>query len=285
MNEHIEVLRGLETRIRNYAAYQERDPIAVPPSRFHAWADELAAALAAMGGQGEALLTNPHTGTPRDYRDVDSDPAGVLIHKTDEPLRAAPHQPEPGEGEDDAWCAECGVKLENVRPGKHQHPTCSQAAPHQPEARVGGRGEAHPDDAAVDAFAAAMKAKLAEARAKDRGGWQNKADCSQQRLSDMLRAHVEKGDPRDVANFACFLWNRGEGIAPRQPEARVGGEDCHCATCTCASGMTPAIRFDASPAEREGAVRDQLIAMGWTPPQQSAPVVPEPPKETDHAQP
>ena len=26
--------------------------------------------------------------------------------------------------EDDAWCAECGVKLENVRPGKHQHPTC-----------------------------------------------------------------------------------------------------------------------------------------------------------------
>ena len=31
--------------------------------------------------------------------------------------------------EDDAWCAECGVKLENVRPGKHQHPTCSQAQP------------------------------------------------------------------------------------------------------------------------------------------------------------
>ena len=32
-------------------------------------------------------------------------------------------------GEEDAWCAECGVKLENVRPGKHQHPTCSQAQP------------------------------------------------------------------------------------------------------------------------------------------------------------
>lgn len=51
--------------------------------------------------------------------------------------RSAPSD-EGGQGEDDAWCAECGVKLENVRPGKHQHPTCSQAAPHQPEARVGG---------------------------------------------------------------------------------------------------------------------------------------------------
>ena len=36
--------------------------------------------------------------------------------------------------EDDAWCAECGVKLENVRPGKHQHPICSQAQPLTDEA-------------------------------------------------------------------------------------------------------------------------------------------------------
>lgn len=36
--------------------------------------------------------------------------------------------------EDDAWCAECGVKLENVRPGKYQHPTCSQAQPLKDEA-------------------------------------------------------------------------------------------------------------------------------------------------------
>jgi hypothetical protein len=41
------------------------------------------------------------------------------------------------QGEDDAWCAECGVKLENVRPGKHQHPICSQAAPQQHAAGVG----------------------------------------------------------------------------------------------------------------------------------------------------
>ncbi len=32
-----------------------------------------------------------------------------------------------GVGEDDAWCGECGVKLESVRPGKHQHPVCSAA--------------------------------------------------------------------------------------------------------------------------------------------------------------
>lgn len=70
----------------------------------------------------------------------------------------------------------------------------------------------HADDVAVDRFAAAMKAKLAEARAKGRGGWQEEG--LQQHLSDSLRGHVGKGDPRDVANFCCFLWNRGEAIAP-----------------------------------------------------------------------
>ena len=71
----------------------------------------------------------------------------------------------------------------------------------------------HPDDAAVDAFAAAMKAKLAKARAKGRGGWDDKAQCSQQYLSDLLRGHVDKGDPVDVANFCMMLSLRGEGIA------------------------------------------------------------------------
>lgn len=53
--------------------------------------------------------------------------------------------------------------------------------------------------------------------------------------------------------------------------------EAHCATCSCVPGMTPAIRFDTTPAEREGAVRAHLIRMGWTPPTdasapQSAPV-------------
>jgi hypothetical protein len=79
----------------------------------------------------------------------------------------------------------------------------------------------HPDDVAVDRFAAAMKAKLAEARAKGRGGWDDDEDL-EQHLSNLLRDHVEKGDPRDVANFCCFLWNRGEGIAKA---AQVHGEE------------------------------------------------------------
>lgn len=68
----------------------------------------------------------------------------------------------------------------------------------------------HPDDAAVDAFAEAMKEKLAQARAKGRGGWQT---CPPEKLSRMLREHVQKGDPRDVANFCMFLWSLGQGIA------------------------------------------------------------------------
>lgn len=68
----------------------------------------------------------------------------------------------------------------------------------------------HPDDEAVDKFAAAMKQKLALAREKGRGGWEI---CPPEELSRMLREHVEKGDPRDVANFCMFLWSLGHGIA------------------------------------------------------------------------
>lgn len=71
---------------------------------------------------------------------------------------------------------------------------------------------AHPDDAAVDALATLMKAKLAKQRAKGYGGWDT--DCTRERLSELLRGHVDKGDPVDVANFCAFLSARGEGIAP-----------------------------------------------------------------------
>ncbi len=81
-------------------------------------------------------------------------------------------------------------------------------------------GEVHPDDVAVDAFAAAMKLKMADARAKGRGGWEDPAQCSAVDLTRLLRAHVEKGDPRDVANFCMMLWNRQEGIAPQVEEVQ-----------------------------------------------------------------
>ena len=94
MNKNIEVLRGLEKEWQEYV--DKHDGGYSHVEGVKKCLSELRAALAAMGGQEEeeALLTNPHTGAPRDYRDVESDPAGVLIHKTGEPLRAAPHQPE-----------------------------------------------------------------------------------------------------------------------------------------------------------------------------------------------
>ncbi|KVP77489.1 hypothetical protein WJ92_02595 [Burkholderia ubonensis] len=78
--------------------------------------------------------------------------------------------------------------------------------------------EPHSDDVAVDSFAAVMKHKLALARDKGRGGWET---CSPADLSRMLREHVEKGDPRDVANFCMMLWHHGSPIVIASPAARV----------------------------------------------------------------
>ncbi|KAI3597677.1 hypothetical protein D8I24_6493 [Cupriavidus necator H850] len=69
----------------------------------------------------------------------------------------------------------------------------------------------NPDDAAVDRFAIELKKKLAKAREKGRCGWKT---CPPADLSRMLREHVEKGDPRDVANFCAFLWALGQPISP-----------------------------------------------------------------------
>lgn len=89
----------------------------------------------------------------------------------------------------------------------------------------------HPDDAAVDALAEAMKAKLAKQRARGYGGWKT-PECTQQRLSDMLRGHVDKGDPVDVANFCAFLAARGEGIAQEAPAAVAPQSDHEALRCT-----------------------------------------------------
>lgn len=72
--------------------------------------------------------------------------------------------------------------------------------------------EIHSDDLAVDRFATAMKEKLARKRAQGRGGWEDKQDVQGRYLSQLLREHVAKGDPVDVANFAMMLHQRGERI-------------------------------------------------------------------------
>lgn len=68
------------------------------------------------------------------------------------------------------------------------------------------------DEWAVDRFAAQMKAKLAETRAKGRSGWEDKKQCTEEDLSYCLRNCVEKGDPVDVANFCMMLAIRYERI-------------------------------------------------------------------------
>lgn len=79
----------------------------------------------------------------------------------------------------------------------------------------------HPDDKAVDRFAAAMKVKLAKKRDEGRGGWWDNAYCNNRELSAMLREHVDKGDPLDVGNLAMMLHQRGERIAPAADTGQV----------------------------------------------------------------
>jgi hypothetical protein len=74
----------------------------------------------------------------------------------------------------------------------------------------------HPDDIAVDNFAAAMKLKLAAAREKGRSGWDNKELCSGEYLAQNLVVHLSRGNAgtfEDIANFAMMLHQRGEDPA------------------------------------------------------------------------
>ncbi|UQW75657.1 MULTISPECIES: hypothetical protein [Pseudomonas syringae group] len=69
----------------------------------------------------------------------------------------------------------------------------------------------HPDNQAVDTFAAAMKTKLAEARAKGRHGWLESLVQDKQ-LAELMVRHIPKGNAgnfEDIANFAMMLHQRG----------------------------------------------------------------------------
>ena len=70
----------------------------------------------------------------------------------------------------------------------------------------------HADDHAILKFAKKMREKMRFAREeRGRGGWMG---MSAEELSAMLRGHVEKGDPVDVANFCMMLSANGASIAP-----------------------------------------------------------------------
>lgn len=71
--------------------------------------------------------------------------------------------------------------------------------------------EPHPDDLAVDKFAAMMKDKLKKSREKGRGGWDDPEQCHVFHLAKLLVEHVEKGDPVDIANLAMMIALRSPG--------------------------------------------------------------------------
>lgn len=69
----------------------------------------------------------------------------------------------------------------------------------------------HPDDQAGDSFAAALKAKLAEGRAKGRSGWDDPDQCSTKDLAEMSVGQLRKGNEGnflDIASFAMMLHER-----------------------------------------------------------------------------
>ncbi len=66
----------------------------------------------------------------------------------------------------------------------------------------------HQDDFAVDATAAAMKARMAECRAEGKFGWNDPLLCPTKLLQKRLVEAVADGNPVDVANYAMMLHRR-----------------------------------------------------------------------------
>lgn len=94
----------------------------------------------------------------------------------------------------------------------------------------------HHDDVAVDRFAAAMKAKLADARNKGRSGWDDPEQCSVEFLASLLLEHIGKGNTgnfEDIANLCMMLHQRGadpailQAIAPAPVWRDMDGEPTH----------------------------------------------------------
>jgi len=72
--------------------------------------------------------------------------------------------------------------------------------------------ETYIDNIAIDVFSIAMKNKMRKKRLEGRGGWYDPTAISNEELSTMLKDHMEKGDPVDIANFCMMLFARGEKI-------------------------------------------------------------------------
>jgi len=120
----------------------------------------------------------------------------------------------PGAGRDYV-CKTCGRSSQFAH---RYHVFC--ARPDQLEARIEQRLASGEDAAVVlerldndlvDRFSPALKEKLAQARAKGRSGWHCRGWAEECRKR--LIEHLAKGDPRDVAALAAFLWHHHEPTA------------------------------------------------------------------------
>ena len=64
------------------------------------------------------------------------------------------------------------------------------------------------DADAVNAFAQAMREKMARSHLKGRSGWDDPKQCTYAYLRVLLQSAVDNGDMVDVANYAMMLWHR-----------------------------------------------------------------------------
>jgi hypothetical protein len=90
---------------------------------------------------------------------------------------------------------------------------------HIPTAELLEPQRQHPDDSAIDKFAAGLKAAMAHGRAQGKEGWDDPIYCSELHLRTLLRVAISKGDPLHVGNYAMMLYNRGERTAHPQAAA------------------------------------------------------------------
>lgn len=66
----------------------------------------------------------------------------------------------------------------------------------------------HPDDDAIDAFAAELRKRMTEKREQGRNGWEH---CDVDELGLKLLRSIADGDPIDVDNYAMMISTLGGG--------------------------------------------------------------------------
>ena len=77
------------------------------------------------------------------------------------------------------------------------------------------------DEMLVEFTKGEMRLKLADSRAKGRGGWWNPEWCSRTHLQDLLKEHVAKSGPgnyMDIAILAAMLHYRNRFDASGYPQ-------------------------------------------------------------------